>query len=271
MLIIPQQQGSCTWFCKYWSLVLISLIKKKYSEFVNSMYNICIRDLTRLLYTDFLDNEIDYMISIKILLSKLSNLKILQPKNQIQFFDLNDKSKAIIKFKPSSSSSQKSITDDITDMGSLITLLLSNNYTERDYLQIFKIIIELRGTLEERLKKIENITEDKLTGLSTVQIKYIMNALKYYNQILEVIDRLTKNHIYFNKIKLFHILMYLDFQPDDGFIKYCMKLEYYFSLLHTIQNYFDIINIIYDINIQNITKNFNQLLKSPRMDAIVMN
>ena len=267
MLIIPQQSGTCTWFCKYWSLVLIKLIRTKdqYTSFINNIYNICIRDLTRLLYTAFLDNqinfEINYMISIRILMSKLINLNIFKLKeNHMQFYDLTDKSIDIVKLKLSkgiqtsvtssiTSSVTSSVTDDVTDIRSLIMLLMSKVYTKKDYLQIIIKIIQLKSTLEKNLVKI-NI-EETFDDNPEYTNKF-KKALQMYNNSLSIIDGLTENQMYLHNIKLYYILSYLEYNQNDiEIIKYFMKLSYYFHILIfliiTIYQY-STVNVIQFIN-----------------------
>ena len=236
MLIIPPQQGTCTWFCKYWSLVLISLIKNNYSDFIKYMYKICIRDLTHILHTEYLDYDIDYMISIKILLSKLSNLNILKPKNQIQFYDLTGKSRDSVKLKLSNDSNQdfKISLDVVEDMASLVKFLFDANskYTERNFLQILKKIIVLKSTLEPKLVIPEfNLTVKSLEGIPK-DIKSIINiAFDFYKKSLGVINELKEEHIFLHNIKLYYLLSYLGFQHDYTIIKYYMKLSYFFYFL----------------------------------------
>ena len=240
MLSITQQQGTCTWFCKYWSLVLISLIKGKYSDFIKNMYKICIRDLTRLLYTDFIDYEFDYMISIKILLSKLNNLNILKPKKPIQYYDLIDKTGDIVKFKLSQDIRQKSILDKITNMGILIHFLSSDKYEKTNYLQIFKKIIESKAFLEKELVKITIINRETFANiLSDKNIDTIMYGLKFYNNSIDIISKLEVDQIYLHNIKVYYLLSYLQIAYNHDTIKYYMILSYYFYvtfiIIYTIQ------------------------------------
>ena len=232
MLSISQQQGTCTWFCKYWSLVLISLIKGKYSDFIKNMYKICIRDLTRLLYTDFIDYEFDYMISIKMLLSKLNNLNILKPKKPIQYYDLIDKTGDIVKFKLSQDIRQKSILDKITNMGILIHFLSSDKYEKTNYLQIFKKIIESKAFLEKELVKITIINRETFANiLSDKNIDTIMYGLKFYNNSIDIISKLEVDQIYLHNIKVYYLLSYLQIAYNHDTIKYYMILSYYFYVI----------------------------------------
>ena len=225
--VIPQQQGTCTWFCKYWALLIACiLLNGDYSEYINRVYKCAINKLIEMLLPD--DNKT--FVSKITLETKLKNLGIITFNKDAKFINKTLKmSLPITELRPP----QKLIAP-LESLKQIIILLSEKNVN--NIIIIVKFILKYpdfdpKSVLFKKFPDIETfsrtITNYMTSEYYLVQFLYLK---KMYDKIIEIEN---SDDIYLLQIQILYIIIffYTDNFYDTRMIKK-MVINYYYVAIY---------------------------------------
>ena len=226
--IIPQQQGTCTWFCKYWALLIACiLLGDDYSKYINRVYKCAINKLIEMLLPD--DNHT--FVSKITLETKLKNLGIITFNRDAKFINttLEMSLPKTVSIPPEELN---------TALESLKQIIKSLKYDKNYIIIIVKFILKYpdfdpKSVLFRNFPNVESFirTINVAVLLKENYLKLFLYLKTMYDKIIEL--ETTDDNIYLLQIQILYIIIFFNSNNfyDTKMIKQ-MVIKYYYVAIY---------------------------------------
>jgi hypothetical protein len=231
-VVIPQQQGTCTWFCKYWALLIANIILNgDYIGYIYMVYKCAIEKLIEMLLLE--DNET--FVSKITLETKLKNLGIITFNRNVKFVNKT------LQIDYSHPTNPSSLSEDPLEKLRKIIINFIEDISSHIIIDIVKFIIEYPDFNIETVLFNDFPTEEEFANVmkiglySDTYLLWFFYLKKFYNKIKEI--ELKDDNIYLLQIQILYVITFLypnNTMYDNNTLKKMVIKYYYIAIYITV-------------------------------------